>query len=241
MSISHILYQASQAIIGRQRDLATLSHNSVTKSNPSITNQLNQQAFYQEINSRRDSEINAQNDTEESLIGHATSKLRGSPPLYRCSSARIPSRSSWVLWSERDSPELQQSPAPASVLTFLLLAFHHHHHFPVPACLLNPYSLPLIFPCLLIATHTHGCILQNQIQRKEHPGILLGSPVCYFKQHLQNSDLTYPPPMFPLPPPPPQCYTAADSFSSISWLLLLHYISLSLVTLIQHVCKKAAT
>lgn len=44
------------------------------------------------------------------VITHATSKLKGSPPLYRHSWAQISSHSSWVLQSEQDLPELHICP-----------------------------------------------------------------------------------------------------------------------------------
>lgn len=129
---------------------------------------------------------------QKDLCNRACHKqIEGKPPLYRCSSAWIPSRSSWVLRSEQDSPELQQSPARASVLALLLPALRHRPHFSVPAWLLSPYSLPLIFICHLIAAHTLTVMFcrEKYNRKKEHPDILLMSPVCYFKQHLQNSDL----------------------------------------------------
>lgn len=138
--------------------------------------------------------------------------------------------------SDQSRTHLSCSRAPHVPLC-LLPALQRCPRFSVPAWLLSPYSLPLIFIRHLIATHTLTvmfCRIRYN-RKREHPDILLTSPVCYFKQHQ-----TYPSSSH-VPSAPSQCYRAADSFSFIRWLLLLSYISLSLVTLIQHVCRKAAT
>lgn len=116
---------------------------------------------------------------------------RGEAPLlHSCSSGLTPAAALGFLGAHAGS-----IPVPISVLA------PRCQHFLVPAWLPSPQS-PLLRPSPYYCTDTHWDILQNKIEWKEHPEVLLGLPVHCSKQHLQNSELCL------LVPAPVQCFTS---------------------------------